>query len=232
LATKPKNPVADHHFLVDGAVVTQIVREFDDDWEFATNRRLEPDLRPPEVAAARERARAIPSGPDQEVDQLVLTLLSAVNAAQRSIRIATPYFLPDEQLVTALELAALRGVSVDIVLPAKNNHFVVAWAAQAHVGPLLKSGCRIWLRPPPFDHSKLMTVDGLWCLIGSANWDTRSLRLNFEMTVEFYDAELAQRIEAAIDDRRGAALTLNDLERRPFIVKLRDAAARLTMPYI
>ncbi len=232
LATKPKDPVADHHFRVEGEMVAQIEQEFDDDWEFATERRLKPSQALREIANGPERARAIPSGPDQEVDQLVLTLLSAVNAARRSIRIATPYFLPDENLVTALELAALRGVSVDITLPAKNNHVVVAWAAQAHVGPLLKSGCRIWRRPAPFDHSKLMTVDGVWSLIGSANWDTRSLRLNFEMTVECYDPDLAGRIEAIIDERRGAALTLNELDRRPFIVKLRDAAARLTMPYI
>jgi len=161
-----------------------------------------------------------------------LVLLCAVNAARKTIRIATPYFLPDEQLVTALRLAALRGVVVDIVLPANNNHPFVAWAAQAHVRPILESGCRIWFNPPPFDHSKLMTIDGTWSLVGSANWDARSLRLNFEITVEFRDAGLAAQLERVIDARCGHPLTLSALDARPLPIKLRDAAIRLAMPYI
>ncbi len=231
LASHPKAPVCDHHFKVLGPIVGEIEREFDEDWQFATGKTLQRD--PP--AAAPEGAglsRAIASGPDQETDHLVLVLLSAVNAARRSIRIATPYFLPDEQLVTALRLAALRGVAVDIVLPANNNHPFVAWAARAHVRPLLESGCRIWFNPPPFDHSKLMTIDGSWSLIGSANWDARSLRLNFEMTIEFRDPALAAELERTIDARRGTRLTLKELDGRHIVIKLRDAAIRLAMPYI
>jgi cardiolipin synthase len=134
--------------------------------------------------------------------------------------------------LTALRLAALRGVVVDIVLPAKNNHPFVAWAMRAHVRPLIQSGCRLWLGPPPFDHSKLMTIDGEWCLIGSANWDARSLRLNFEMTIEFRDRALTAALERTIDSRRGLRLTLSDLDRRAIVIKLRDAAIRLAMPYI
>ncbi len=85
-------------------------------------------------------ARTIVAGPDQEVDQLVLVLLSAINLARHSVKIATPYFLPDEQLVTALQLAALRGVEVDLVLPAFNNQRLVAWAAKTHVKRLLQTG--------------------------------------------------------------------------------------------
>jgi cardiolipin synthase len=231
LSDRPKQPVCDHHFKIIGPIVNEIEREFDDDWQFATGESL---TRSPAATIPRGAglSRAIASGPDQETDHLVLALLSAVNAARRTIRIATPYFLPDEQLVTALRLAALRGVAVDIVLPANNNHPFVAWAARAHVRPLLESGCRIWFNPPPFDHSKLMTIDEVWCLIGSANWDARSLRLNFELTVEFRDETLAADIERAIDSRRGDRLTLDDLDRRPIIVKLRDAAMRLAMPYI
>ncbi len=231
LANRPRQPVCDHHFKVVGPIVNEIEREFDEDWQFATGETLErsPAATIPPGAGL---SRAIASGPDQETDHLVLVLLSAVNAARRAIRIATPYFLPDEQLVTALRLAALRGVAVDIVLPANNNHPFVAWAARAHVRPLIESGCRIWFNPPPFDHSKLMTIDEIWCLIGSANWDARSLRLNFELTVEFRDQALAAEIGRAIDSRRGRRLTLDDLDRRPIAIKLRDAAIRLAMPYI
>ncbi len=231
LASQPKSPVRDHHFKIVGPVVAEIEREFSEDWQFATGKPL---AHPPYGGAEGDSglARTISSGPDQDTDHLVLVLLSAINAARRNIRIATPYFLPDEQLITALRLAALRGVEVDIVLPAVNNHPFVAWAARAHVRPLIESGCRIWFSPPPFDHSKLMTIDGGWCLIGSANWDARSLRLNFELTIELRDSVMATDLANAIEARRGHRLTLRELDDRNIVIKLRDAATRLAMPYL
>ncbi len=121
---------------------------------------------------------------------------------------------------------------MNLVLPGTNNHRLVGWAAQPHIRPLLLSGCHVWRSPPPFDHSKLMTIDGQWSLIGSANWDMRSLRLNFELTVEFYDPDLAGEIAGLIGSRCVQRTTLADIDERPFLFKLRDAAARLTMPYI
>ena len=90
----------------------------------------------------------------------------------------------------------------------------------------------LWRRAPPFDHSKLMTIDGSWSLIGSANWDMRSLRLNFELTVEFYDTDLAGKLAGMIDARCARPITLEEIDKRPLPVKLRDAAARLAMPCI
>ena len=233
IAKKPKSPVRDIHFRVEGPVVSQVQQDFDYDWAFAKGEKpLEAPREPEPSVTGESLGRAIVSGPDQEVDPLPLVLASAVNLAQRSIRIATPYFLPDEDLVTALQLAALRGVEVHLVLPAVNNHVVVGWAAQGHVRPLLAAGCRIWRDPPPFDHAKLMTVDGVWSLIGSANWDVRSLRLNFELTMELYDAALASQLTDIIDARFVQPLTLEGIDARPFPVKLRDAAARLMMPYM
>jgi cardiolipin synthase A/B len=233
IARRPKAPVRDTHFRIEGPIVRQIEQEFDDDWLFATGEEpiLAARLAQPTPACGAQ-ARVIVAGPDQEVDQLVLILLSAMNLARRSIRIATPYFLPDEQLVTALQLAVLRGVQVDLLLPSRNNHRLVAWASQTHIRPLLEAGCHVWRSPPPFDHSKLMTIDGVWSLIGSANWDMRSLRLNFELAVEVYDSELATKLAGMIDARRIQPITLDDIDSRQFIVRLRDAAARLAMPYI
>jgi cardiolipin synthase A/B len=233
IARRPRAPVRDTHFRLEGPVVRQIEHQFDDDWLFVTGEQALPAAHPSRTAAARDApARAIVAGPDQEVDQLVLIFLSAINLARRSIRIATPYFLPAEQLITALELAALRGVDVKIVVPGQNNHRLVAWASETHIRPLLETGCRVWRSPPPFDHSKLMVIDGEWSLIGSANWDMRSLRLNFELAVEIYDAELAARLAAIIDARHAQPIALEDIDNRSFVLKLRDAAARLCMPYI
>ncbi len=225
--------VRDAHFRIEGDVVKQIMGDFGEDWLFATGEALESPARMSNpVAQASALGRAVSSGPDQDVDQLILVLASAINAARRSIRIATPYFLPDSRVMSALELAALRGVAVDLVLPAVNNHWLLGWAACAHIPPLLKAGCRIWRSPPPFNHAKIMTVDDHWCLIGSPNWDTRSLRLNFELAIEWHDRDLAGQLGLVINDSRGTRVTLAQLDSRWLIIKCRDAAARLLMPYI
>jgi len=128
----------------------------------------------------------------------------------------------------------LRGVRVDIILPAKNNLPFVQWASRAMWWQVLEHGCRLWLTPPPFDHSKLMIVDGHWVLLGSANWDARSLRLNFELNVECYGRDFAQRMELVIKQklRRAREVTLTGVDGRPFLPRLRDAVARLFSPYL
>ena len=160
--------------------------------------------------------------------------MSALTEAQTSVQILTPYFLPDIALITALNLAALRGVRVDIILPAKNNLPFMHWASRAMWWQVLRHGCRIWLTQPPFDHSKLMLVDGCWALLGSANWDPRSLRLNFECNVETYDAELARRLEGLFESKRLSAhqVTLQEADQRRLPARLRDGIARLLTPYL
>jgi cardiolipin synthase len=225
--------VRDTHFKIEGPVVRQISQDFIDDWHFAAGEALDDAMWNPAVAeTGAVEARVIVSGPDQEVERLSLVLLAAITAAQKSIRIATPYFLPDERLMTALQLAAMRGVDVRIVIPMFNNHPPIGWAMLSHVGPLLLAGCQIWRAPLPFNHSKLMAVDGNWCLFGSPNWDNRSMRLNFEMAVEAYDAALADQLSVIIDKCGGTALTIEELDSRSFLIKCRDAATRLLAPYL
>ena len=147
----------------------------------------------------------------------------------------TPYFLPDAGLITALDVAVMRGVEVDVVLPERGNLPLVQWAQTAQLWQVLERGCRVWLTPPPFDHTKLMVVDGVWSLLGSANWDPRSLRLNFELDVECYDAGPRRRPRGA---RRGAdrdgrgASRSRTWTRARSPVKLRDGVARLFSPYL
>jgi cardiolipin synthase len=123
---------------------------------------------------------------------------------------------------------------VDIILPAKNNLPYVHWASRAMWWQVLERGCRIWLTPPPFDHSKLMIVDGHWVLFGSANWDARSLRLNFELNVECYGRDLAHDMAAVIGKKLHGAheVTLAEADCRSFLTRLRDAIARLFSPYL
>lgn len=236
LAQQPRHPVQDLHFRVEGPVVAQMMATFAEDWAFTTGETLTGDVWfPPQRAAGRVLARGIAAGPDEDVGKLRWTLLGAINQARHTIRIVTPYFLPDHVLITAIVLAALRGVKVDIVLPATNNLPYIHWAATAQFWQFLKyDGCRILLTPPPFDHTKLMLVDGIWAFMGSANWDQRSLRLNFEFNVECYDRELVADLNRLVDSKLAGArvLTLTEVDGRPLAVKLRDSVARLFSPYL
>jgi cardiolipin synthase len=174
----------------------------------------------------------IDSGPDEDFEKIEFAVLQAVACARSSVAVMTPYFLPDERLITALALAAMRGVAVDIVVPERTNHIYVDWALRANSGPLLADGVRIWCSKPPFHHTKIMVVDDEWCLIGSGNWDIRSFRLNFELCMEVYDRKLAAMLTALMAQSRGPALTQAALESRSTVTRVRDAAARLMLPYI
>ncbi|MFC7475135.1 phospholipase D-like domain-containing protein [Dankookia sp. GCM10030260] len=231
VGTDPPDAVRDTHFMLHGPVVRQLAEAFDADWCFASGGRHWA-FAPAAPGPGGVAARVVTSGPDRDIEKIEATMLQAVVCARRSVLVMTPYFLPDERLVSVIALAARRGVAVDLVVPARSNHRPVDWAMRAHVGPLLQAGCRIWLNPPPFDHSKLMVVDGEWSLIGSANWDMRSLRLNFELDVEVYDTAIAQAIAARIGAGQGQRLTIEALARRPLPARLRDAAMRLALPYI
>ncbi|MEY2428944.1 MAG: cardiolipin synthase [Verrucomicrobiota bacterium] len=235
VARKPRSPVQDIHFRVQGPVVTQLQEAFADDWLFTTGESLRGDLWFPKLERVGQvLARGVTDGPDEDFEKLRWTLLGALSIARNSVRIVTPYFLPDPSLTSALNLAAMRGVAVDIILPAHNNLIFVHWASRAMWWQVLEHGCRIWLTPPPFDHSKLMLVDGCWVLLGSANWDPRSLRLNFEYSVECYDTELAQRLEKLVEKKRAVAhlVTMEEVDARPLPSRLRDGVARLLTPYL
>jgi cardiolipin synthase len=236
LADKPKGPVQDLHFRVEGPLVAQLQAAFANDWAFTTGEALDGDKWFPKPRPTDQGviARVITDGPDADFEKLRLTLLAALAEAQTSVQILTPYFLPDPALITALNLAALRGVRVDIILPAKSNLPFVHWASRAMWWQVLERGCRIWLTPPPFDHSKLMIVDGHWVLSGSANWDARSLRLNFELNVECYGREFAHEMTAVLGKKLHVAreVTLAEVDGRVVPAKLRDAIARLFSPYL
>jgi cardiolipin synthase len=230
-----KHFVQDLHFRVEGPVVTRLQEAFVNDWAFTTGEVLDGELWFPELSeTGNVIARVITDGPDADFDKLRWTLLAALAEAQTSVQIVTPYFLPDNALVTALNLAALRGVRVDIILPAKNNLPFVHWASRSQWWQVLQRGCHIWLTPPPFDHSKLMIVDGHWVLLGSANWDARSLRLNFELNVECYGREFADKMKQVIEEKMAGAheVTLAEVDTRTVPGKLRDAIARLFSPFL
>jgi cardiolipin synthase A/B len=232
---KPEEPILDLHFRLRGPVVGQIMKALAFDWTFTTHEELAGPAWFPSIASAGAvLARGIPDGPDEDFEALPIAILGALSQATRSVQIVTPYFLPDATLIDALRVAALRGVQVDILLPAKGNLRFVQWAATAQLAQIVRWGCRVHLSPPPFDHSKLFLVDGAWALIGSANWDPRSLRLNFEYAVECYSTDLVSRLASVFEARIAGIrpVAIADLDGRSLPVKLRDGIFRLAQPYL
>ena len=231
----PASPVRCVHFVVDGPVVADMQATFASDWHFTTGERLEGELWfAPSIDSGAVAVRGVPDGPDADIDNLPRLLLGALSVATRRVRIVTPYFLPDDGLSSALAVAALRGVTVDILIPERSNVPLMDWAMTPQLPWLLDAGCRVFRTPPPFDHSKLCVVDGEWAMVGSTNWDARSLRLNFEYNLECYDRDLAARLDAIIDGKIAGARAMSraELDARTLPVRLRDGLTRLLAPYL
>jgi cardiolipin synthase len=237
LVTSPtwRLPVADLHFRVDGPVVADMQKAFLEDWYFVTGQLPDVEGQFPEIETAGSAVvRAIADGPDREFRKLHALILGACSSAKKEIQIMTPYFIPDRASLAVLCTAALRGVEVTLVLPEVNNLPLVHWASRAYLWELLQHGIRVFYQPAPFVHSKFMVVDGLWCLVGSANLDPRSLRLNFEFNLEVYDRYLAAQLEEMTADAiiRGREVTLEEMDGRSLWERLRDGAAKLLSPYL
>jgi cardiolipin synthase len=234
----PGRAQRDLHFRIQGPVVAHLRKCFTEDWCDTTGERLaelfwgEPVAQV--TAQGNSWARGIEAGPDETLDRMRWTFMGALNAARHSVRIWTPYFVPDQPMIAALSTAALRGVRIDVLTPANGDHPSVQWAARAHYWQVMEHGVRIFERPGPFDHTKLMLVDGGWCCLGSANWDARSLRLNFEFNVEVYDKTLSTHLEALFDATRDRStlVTPAAVRARPLAIKLRDGIARLFTPVL
>lgn len=226
--------VTDVHFGLTGPVVAELARVFIDDWQFATG--VIAAQEPPPIAATRgdARCRIIRDGPDDELDALALTIQSVVSSASTSVDIMTPYFLPSRGLIASLQSAALRGVRVRIVLPGKNNLFYVHWAHRNVLTELLGWGVEVWYQPAPFCHSKLLCVDADYSLIGSANLDPRSLRLNYELGIEVFSQPLNAELRAHTGEviAGSSRVTAEELTGRSVPVRLRDSAAHLFSPYM
>ena len=230
-----RDALRDTHFRLEGPVVAQLAASFAHDWEFTTRERLDSAAwRAGPHAPGKVPARCVLSGPDKTISSTHDMLMGALAVAQHNVRIQSPYFLPDVALVAALATAARRGVQVDIVIPGKNNLRLVSYAMTAQLDQVVRTGCRVWVADGPFDHSKLITVDGAWSYVGSSNLDPRSLRLNFELDLELYDKELAGWVEHRIDALIATARreTLDRLRSMAFVRRLRNRVIWLASPYL
>ncbi|MGV3549959.1 phospholipase D-like domain-containing protein [Rhizobium sp.] len=226
----------DTHFRITGPVVADLFAVAAEDWHFASGEKIAAAEQPAlDVSPnAPTFARVVSSGPDGSIETNHKMLMGAFSVAQRRIRIMSPYFLPDRELISALVTAARRGVEIDILVPSENNLTLVDRAMTAQFDQVIKYGCKVWRVQGAFDHSKLMTIDGEWSYVGSSNLDPRSLRLNFEVDLEVLDTGFAEIIENRVDRAlEGARLvTLHDLRNRPFPLRLAEKILWLGSPYL
>lgn len=233
LGAKPLWPVTDMHFIVRGPVVSHLQDTFVDDWLFTTRERIHPPVTTAEPTGDC-LCRTVVDGPNLDEDKLKTLITGIVSAAESSIRIMTPYFLPPRTFLSALKSARHRGVDVQIILPARNNLPFVHWATNHILDDLLRTGITVAYQPAPFCHTKLMLVDCCYSHLGSANMDNRSLRLNFELTLEVLDRHLADRLARLFDAvmAKSRPVTRQELHSRPLPVRLRDAFFWLFSPYL
>jgi len=227
--------IQDIHFQCRGPVLDQMSSLFEEDWQFATDHEIElPRWAQDHPLPGDVEARLVPDGPDHRSETLQWLFLGAIATAQHSIQIMTPYFIPNATLISALAVAAMRGVSVEVLVPERTNIPFIGWAMAANFEQLMSHGVKIYLNPPPFDHSKVMIVDGNWSLVGSTNWDQRSLRLNFEANLECLDAALGAELQAYFLAKKAKArhVLLEAVRAAPLYVKLRNNFVRLFASYL
>ncbi|WP_320197593.1 phospholipase D-like domain-containing protein [Agrobacterium sp. rho-13.3] len=229
---------SDTHFQVKGPLVADLFTVAAEDWRFTTRELLDGpmwDITVPEGEPGLPvLARVVPSGPDYSIETSHKMLMGAFSVARSSIRIMSPYFLPDRELISALTTAARRGVKVDIIVPANNNLTLVDHAMTAQFDQMLESYCRIWRATGPFNHSKLLVIDDRWSYVGSSNLDPRSLRLNFEVDIEVIDEGFANAISERVSDamENATPVKLDELRARPFALRLFERVLWLASPYL
>jgi len=193
----------DYHFRIRGPAVLELQYTFLRDWYYMTDepaeKLLAKDFFPTPERVGDTPVRLQNSGPTRDETGAALdTFFAAINLARKQVLIVTPYFVPPESLILALRQAAYRGVDVKVLVPSVNNHPTLQLASQALYAPLLTSGIRIFERAPPFIHAKATIVDDSVCIIGSANFDPRSLFLNYETDLVAFDSRFAARLKSAV----------------------------------
>lgn len=228
--------VMDIHFRLQGRVVDELEWAFRRDWHYCKGTR---NLHPykhhnPNKRASPVWTRLVLDGPNKSLDRLNDLMLGVISSARKRVWIMTPYFLPTQDLIGALIAAHLRGVDVQILLPGENNIKPAHWASRNILRIILETDLYVAYQKSPFIHSKVLLIDDQYSLIGSANMDPRSLRLNYELGVELFSRETNQQLSEYFLSRRANAtqVTKEEIANRSLPERLRDSFAWLFSPYL
>jgi cardiolipin synthase len=223
-------PWRDTHVRIEGPVVAELQKLFLGSWEKQKGGAVPGrNLFPPPVTAGREVVRAIGSSPDEPLNLIYATLVSAIRSAETSVHITVAYFVPDPQLLETLEDAAGRGVDVRLILPGHTDFWAVFHAGRSHYAPLLEAGVRIHERRGALLHAKSAVVDGVWSTIGSTNLDWRSFLNNDEVNVVVLGQSFGAQMRAMFEADLAASelVTVESWGARPLSDRAKELAARL-----
>jgi cardiolipin synthase A/B len=232
-----ENAWRDEHVRIEGEPVRKMQRLFLENWTYAKGTFALAD----NVAAyfpaidASEGGIAVQilaSGPDDDAAPLHAFFLAALSTARSRAWIETPYLIPDEPLEAALRVAELRGVDVQVIVPRQGDSRLVTAASHTYCESLVKSGIRIYEYGPPMLHAKTMVVDETVAVVGTANLDNRSFRLNFEIAAAFYDRDVVARLSRRFEEDRSACKPFPLRRRGPRLTQLLESVARLTSPVL
>lgn len=221
----------DTHLRVTGGSIEDMNARFILDWRFASKEQLiiSHSYYPKVTHSGTTGMQIVSCGPDSPKSEVELGYLKMICNAKKNIYIQTPYFIPDSSILEALKMATLSGVDVRIMIPCKPDHMFVYWATYSYVGILLNAGARIFIYDNGFLHAKTICVDGEVASIGSANFDIRSFRLNFEANAFIYDSELAYKLESIFeaDIEKSHELTKQLYRNRSHLIQFKESIARL-----
>lgn len=225
----------DTHLSLRGPAVLQLQQVFAEDWYYATGEQLTgSEWFPPPVDVGDDIAQVVAGGPDRDVSVFHALFFAAINEAHHSITLATSYFIPSAALQIALEVAAARGVRVRLLMQGKGAHKFMVTAARAFYGPLLDCGVEIYEFNTGEMHAKTLTIDGNWSLVGSPNFDNRSLLLNFEVAVILYSPRCAAQLESQFehDLARSHRIDADTWPNRSAVTKATEEFLRLFSPVL
>ena len=224
----------DTHLRLAGPVVQCVQVSLVEDWHWASGDLLSGlNWDPQPAPSGKSRAMlCLPSGPADSLETCTLFFINAINLAQKRLWIASPYFVPDEQFISALQLAALRGVDVRILIPDQSDNPLVQLSAWSYLEDLEKAGIQVFRYTKGFMHHKIVLVDDEYCTVGTANFDNRSFRLNFEITLAFADADFAGQVAKMLEDdfTQTRPMRGEELAKRSFWYRFAVGTARLPAP--
>lgn len=226
----------DTHLYIQGDAIDFLEIRFLLDFRFASKKDflMDPKYFPQRDIVDITGIQIISSGPDSQWCSIRNTYLKLINKAKNNIYIATPYFIPDESILTALKIAALSGIDVRIIIPCKPDHAFVHWASKSYIWELVECGAKCYTYNNGFIHSKMISIDGKICTVGTANLDMRSFNLNFEVNAIIYDENTTKIIDSSfVDDLKNSTLLTKELyDNRSVLIKIKEAVSRLLSPIL
>ncbi len=229
-------PWRDTHLKLEGEAVRMLQIIFITDWYFVSKQYLTNQAKylPPTTVQDECLIQIATSGPDSDWASIMQAFFAAITHAQHHIYISSPYFTPNEAILTAIKVAALSGIDVRIMIPSRSDSKIVYWASRSYIGELIDARVNVYLYRKGFNHSKLIMIDGVFASVGSANMDIRSFEDNFEVSAIIYDQRITQELEEQFleDLSQCRYVTREYWETRPILHTIYESVSRLFSPLL